>query len=378
MTSVNIFISRALAAVTVLVASSIPVGLIAQVQVDDREAELQAVRGEISRLRQQVDRLQGEERNRSHELTRIEVDLQLQKARLAEVRTRRSAVSEHLEQSRAEAAALQVRLRQTEKLLAASAQRLHGWSAGSALRWMTMNSSGDEMNQVRWLRYLVGSSRQRRATYNEQKQRLDELLSGLDAQEVELASLVTQEEQRNQELIAAYRRQTRSLTQVRRQRTQLAQTVAGLVDRERRLDEFIGLLQGRSFAGETPIQRFRGVLEPPVRARVAKGFGPQMDPRYKTKVPHNGLEYDLTGQRQTVGAVYAGEVVYAAMFQGFGLTAIVAHPGDAFSLYAGLASLRVSKGDIVALQQPVGSAEGSLYFEIRLENRPQDPSRWVR
>ncbi len=77
-------------------------------------------------------------------------------------------------------------------------------------------------------------------------------------------------------------------------------------------------------------------------------------------------------------AIYAGQVLYAAPFEGYGLTAIVLHPGRVFTLYSGLSELGVAQGDVVTLGHVVGAVARQLYFEIRVENRPENPADWLR
>ncbi len=138
-------------------------------------------------------------------------------------------------------------------------------------------------------------------------------------------------------------------------------------------------LAGRSAAplSGRPIQEFRGALDWPVRGRVAQGFGARREPRYGTRVPHNGLEL-RTEAGQEVRTIYPGRVVFAAPFEGYGPTVVVHHSGRVFTLYAGLDRLRVRQDDILRLGQPVGVAASRLYFEIREENRPVDPRNWLR
>jgi len=76
--------------------------------------------------------------------------------------------------------------------------------------------------------------------------------------------------------------------------------------------------------------------------------------------------------------VYPGKVVFAAPFEGYGPTVVVQHAGRAFTLYAGLAEVSVARDDMLSLQQPVGRADAGLYFEIRVENRPENPLSWMR
>ncbi len=159
----------------------------------------------------------------------------------------------------------------------------------------------------------------------------------------------------------------------------LTTRTAELADRERKLANFLDFLYGRTPGNPagTPMQQFRGVLDWPAEGKVTEGFGQILDPRYKTKVPHNGVDLAVAPGAE-VQAVFAGKVLYAAPFQGYGNTVIVQHPGRVFTLYAGLSALRVGKEDMLSLGDAVGLASDKLYFEIRVENRPEDPLGWLR
>ena len=85
-----------------------------------------------------------------------------------------------------------------------------------------------------------------------------------------------------------------------------------------------------------------------------------------------------TAPGSEVRAVFPGKVLFAAPFQGYGTTVIVHHPGRVFSLYAGLSQLKANKDDVLSLNDVVGLASDKLYFEIRVENRPEDPTGWLR
>ncbi|MGE5233259.1 MAG: murein hydrolase activator EnvC family protein, partial [Acidobacteriota bacterium] len=143
--------------------------------------------------------------------------------------------------------------------------------------------------------------------------------------------------------------------------------------------DFLDLLYGRNPAIQgKPLASFRGVLDWPLRGRVVRGFGVQLDPRYGTKVPHNGIDIAPAEPGDEVRAIYPGKVLFAAPFPGYGVTVVVHHAGRAFTLYGGLASARVAKDDVVSLGAPVGSAGDLVYFEIRVENHPEDPLTWLR
>ena len=113
---------------------------------------------------------------------------------------------------------------------------------------------------------------------------------------------------------------------------------------------------------------------PPV---YAAGFGPRLDPRYRTEVPHNGLDVEVAAGTE-VRAIFPGKVLYAAQFEGYGTMVVVYHSGRAFTLYAGLRSLAVAKDDMLSLGEVLGTAAETLYFEIRIDNQPEDPADWLR
>ena len=70
------------------------------------------------------------------------------------------------------------------------------------------------------------------------------------------------------------------------------------------------------------------------------------------------------GKLYQLQAVFAGKVVFAAPFQGYGNTVILLHPGRVFTLYAGLSDLKVGREGMLSLGDVVGLSTDKLYFEI--------------
>ena len=128
---------------------------------------------------------------------------------------------------------------------------------------------------------------------------------------------------------------------------------------------------------EEAIQGFKGVLDWPLAGRVVTDFGPRLDPRYRTQVPHNGIAIEAP-LRSPVRPIYPGNVIFASPFQGYGLTVVVKHAGGVLTLYAGLETLQVARGDVVTLGSVLGAATAELYFELREQNRAVDPLEWLR
>lgn len=232
---------------------------------------------------------------------------------------------------------------------------------------------------VRLIRYLARRDYAAVADYRQAERRLTAERGLLLAQRGEAERWLRDEEVRRRQLLALRQNKAALLARLDQEQRTLSAETLSLGEKARKLSAFLDLLTGReggSLAG-TPIQQFRGVLDPPVQGRVTSGFGPRLDPRYRTQVPHNGVDFS-TAPDSEVRAVFPGKVLYAAPFEGYGNTVIVQHPGRVFTLYAGLSAVRVGREGMVSLGDVVGRSADTLYFEIRVENRPENPLTWFR
>lgn len=87
---------------------------------------------------------------------------------------------------------------------------------------------------------------------------------------------------------------------------------------------------------------------------------------------------------QAVRAIFAGKVVYADWFNGYGLLLIIDHGNGYMSLYGhnkGFSKKlhdRVNAGEVVAAVGNSDSQEAGLYFAIRCNGKPINPENWCR
>ncbi len=129
---------------------------------------------------------------------------------------------------------------------------------------------------------------------------------------------------------------------------------------------------------------FKGQLPNPCGGDVMRGFGDYVHPKFKTRVPHPGL--DLGAPLGTpVKAVFDGQVEYAGWLSGYGYTVILSHPGGFFTIYGHLDQISVKKGDALAQNQVLGAVGDNaalgttgLYFELRQGAKAVDPAPWLR
>src|SRR6185312_6287410 len=190
---------------------------------------------------------------------------------------------------------------------------------------------------VRLLRYLARRDRAAIDHYQQARADLDRERERLVARRRETEQWIRSEQARRGQLVAVREHKQQILARVVKEGQSLTARATELQDKEKKLAAFLDFLAGKnpgSPAG-TPIEQFRGVLDWPAEGRVTAGFGSTLDPRYRTKVPHTGVDLAVAPGAE-VKAVFPGKVLFAAPFQGYGNTVIVQHPGRVFTLYAGL------------------------------------------
>lgn len=131
----------------------------------------------------------------------------------------------------------------------------------------------------------------------------------------------------------------------------------------------------------TPFARQKAKLPWPTRGKVRERFGSRIA---QGKLRSNGIRIATKGNAK-VQAVHYGRIVFSDWLRGFGLLLIIDH-GDGFmSLYGNNSSLLketgdwVSAGDLISYSgESGGASESGLYFEIRRNGKPLNPTKWLR
>ena len=352
----------------------------AAAQTSSRESELESIRDQIMVLRSRLNRVRQEAGGLRGDLRETEVALELQNKRLEEARTARALAEDSLAQVESEIGGLEIDLEDLREILREQMVDLHRLGQQGYVRlFLSIRSQDDLLPGIRQMRYLVKRDGGLLERYQTTHTKLSAKASQLVEYREEVRQWLEAESTRLDQLERLESRLNSLLARLESEDRRLTQQTTQLADKEKKLANLIDFLYGRTEGplSGTPVQNFRGVLDWPASGRVSKQFGPRLDPQYGTQVPHNGIELK-TSPASEIQVVYPGKVLYAAPFQGFGLTAIVHHPGRVFSLYAGMQQLRTRQDAVLSLGQVIGLSAEALYFEIRVENRPVDPLQWLR
>ncbi len=130
-----------------------------------------------------------------------------------------------------------------------------------------------------------------------------------------------------------------------------------------------------------PFRLRRGKMRMPTQGKLVKKFG---NTKAIGKLKWEGVLIDAAAG-SSVDAIHHGRVVFSDYLRGHGLLVIVDHGDSYMSLYAHNQSLLKETGDWVSNGETIarvgntgGQARTGLYFEIRHQGKPTDPTKWCR
>jgi len=341
------------------------------------QRELQRLQGEVELLRRQEQGVLGR-------LERLGAELRLRETRLREVTLRRDGLTAEIEGGRQDLARLEAAQRQRRAYLAFRVREVYkSGREGSVRRLLDGQRAQELLAALRYADLLGERDARALRALRETKDAIGEREARL-AQEREAAEGVARElRAARAELERSRRGQSEMLESLRRDRDRRGAAIAEL---EQAAEELNRLVAGLAPAGGLPtldVRKFRGLLAWPGEGEVGATFGWVVHPRFKTRVPHPGL--DIEGEFGAgIRSVFDGKVVFAAWMRGYGLTAIVDHGSGLLSIYAHASALLVEpgqpvlRGERIATVGDTGSLRGPyLYFELRVDGEPTDPLAWL-
>ncbi|PWW40505.1 septal ring factor EnvC (AmiA/AmiB activator) [Idiomarina loihiensis] len=212
------------------------------------------------------------------------------------------------------------------------------------------------------------------ATLTEQLKQQQNQLASLQAEQQEQRAQLEQQQHRQEEKLAELQQQQRKdrsrVTQLEQSREQLEQVLSAI-------ETALAQQKDVRLVG---LQAVKNQLRWPSDGDVKRLFGQRREGPLEWK----GVL--IEGQNgQPVRSIANGRVVYADWLRGFGLVIVIDHGESYMSLYGHNQTLtkaigdKVRKDEEIALMGQSGSRNSAaLYFEIRHQGRPQNPSNWIR
>jgi septal ring factor EnvC (AmiA/AmiB activator) len=186
------------------------------------------------------------------------------------------------------------------------------------------------------------------------------------------------------------RKRSKLLAYVRKEKSAQLAAIESLKQAAQNLDEKMKNLSAgptakapEEFTASEPFRAYKGLLKMPVKGKIVSLFGKFKNIQYKVLNFRSGIEIQ-TERGEPIQAVYAGKILYADWFKGYGNMIIIDHGENYYTVYAHIEEAFKAAGDVVeagevmATVGDTGSITGpKLYFEVRHHGKPLDPMQWL-
>jgi len=353
-----------------------------------RESQLKTVLAKIQQLKQAIDDKENSKSQYIRQLQSIE-------SQIGSVNEKIRRIRQEIDANKTELEALRETRRQHQRQLGAETEQLAeqvyaAFTLGRQEKVKMLFSQGDPSRLQRNLVYYQYFSNARVALIDDVKDKIDRLIetesrieltrqkleagrADLDAQKQRLAGDREQRETVIASLDRQLEQQGGNLTRLEQEARQLQQLIDSI---QKLLDE-----APEDDISRTAFADLKGRLAWPVKGRVRRLFGhtkPYSDLRWQ------GIVIEAPNGRE-VRAVSGGRVAFADWLRGLGNLIIIDHGNSYLSLYGHNESLYksagewVEAGDVIAsIGSSGGQQQPGLYFEIRKNGKPQNPTRWCK
>jgi septal ring factor EnvC (AmiA/AmiB activator) len=352
-----------------------------------RNADLARIRADIARLRTRLDDLRTQTRSAEHDLEEADVELSIRTNELQLAIDMQSQLEEQRRETESQIAAITPRIAREKEFLRKRLAALYRLGGLSYVRMLlSIDDRRDPVQAMSMLSFLVSRDARAVTRFQAEREQLRARTTELADREQKVAGARRIVEQRQRSVAAARADKERTLLSLRNQGSESEQKLAELEEKAKRLEHLLDVLsrQNGTAAAATDIRSVQGALAWPVQGKIIERFGKQRNAKFSTVTFSNGLKIAAAPGAE-VRSVFAGTVLFSQWFKGYGNLVILDHGNRVFSLYGNLKSPAVAVGDRINAGQAlagVGESEdahsGYLYFEIRQDNKPEDPQKWLR
>jgi septal ring factor EnvC (AmiA/AmiB activator) len=352
-----------------------------------RPTDLERIRTDITRLRLRLEEVRRQAQSAARELEEVDLELGIRTSELELASVAETKLAADQRAIELQIVALVPRIARQKADLRKRLVALYRLGGLSYVRMLLALDGGrNPIEAMSMLSYLVSRDSRLVTRFQVTQQQLATRQVELADRREKLRRTRLVVEERRRAVATAHAQKEVVLARLRVEETGATQQLATLEEKARRLQRLVDTLslQKRGIAPPTDIRSVQGALPWPIDGKVVERFGRQRNPKFATYTVNNGLKIEAVPGTQ-VRAVFQGTVLFSQWFKGYGNLIILDHGNRVFSLYGNLKQSGVAVGDRIAGGQTIAgvgesedAASGYLYFEVRHDNHPEDPQKWLR
>ena len=356
-----------------------------------RAAETETTEKEIESVKSQIKTVQTRIRSAENELEQMLAELQKYETAAADVtmtvRQLNSAISakqDRLATLNEELNQLGENLRQEKTLLSEQVRAMYRTGRNDYIKLLLNQENPTLFGRVLAYHDYYNRARTKRiGAIRLTQEQLAALQEKINGDKEELISLRSGKEAKLAELNAHRQDREKLLARSRRFIDDQDRQLQVLLKTEQELGELLTRLKRseEKYEDELSFASLKGKLKWPVRGKITSRYG---ETKKGGKLKSRGITFASAAGTE-VHAISSGTVVYADWFRNLGLLLILDHGNGFMSLYGYNEVLLKKAGDRVGKNNPIartgdtgGQKYPGLYFEIRREGTPLNPSLWCR
>lgn len=355
-------------------------------QENDR---LNSIKGEIADLTQQVKEFETKENSILEDVEKYQLMLSLRTAELRGIEQNLTTTELEIVKINSEIRHIEGSIQQSMTYLKGRLRTMYKLGEYNYFKILLSLKTPDEMKKGIWYLSRLTKEDKRHITLMEKESRkLNLKLEESKIKKKEILELKDLSEKKHDQISLLLSDKEKLLQDIRSTRTLRLAAISELNTASHQLEELIHNIAEGALDATTAInlniKNFRGLLSPPVEAKIQKKYGEEVHPVFEIKIPHNGITYAVKSGTE-IQTIFNGKVIYNKRFKGYGNLVIIDHGSGIVSFYAHLLKPLVVLGDQVIKGQKIGlsgesgSLEGEiLFFEILEDGKPADPMVWLK
>jgi septal ring factor EnvC (AmiA/AmiB activator) len=346
--------------------------------ITQKKKDLKDVKKELSLTKEKEKKIQGQETSILESLHAIEIELYDKEEELKQMEARLERTKERLQQAKDQIATLNREMEWTKEELFSRLVALYkmGRTPPEAIL-LTSESYLDLLRIDKFLKVIINFDSRLIDTYRYQVALKSRYQEELTKEQFQWERHISDVEQKKKEIERVRRTKRALLKSIKNQKSVYQKVIDELQERAKELQTLIVKLEREKHLlayRKSKHDTIKGKLIPPIQGKVISLFKER---------GQNGIEIQAPMGAQ-IRAVLPGKVLYADWFKGFGNVVIIDHGDHTFTIYGYGSELLKKEGDIVSQGETIalvgssGSLKGPcLYFEIRYQGKPQDPTQWI-
>ncbi len=349
----------------------------------DTNSKLKRVNQQIANIKAKLGSDQAKRNSEQNQLAQAESELAHLKQAMQQNKQQLRDISKQLKQLQQQNSTLQQQLQQQQHLLTSQIANSYRLGEQPLLKLLLSEKNPEYIQRI--LMYYKYFNQQRINSINRYKQTLSQLDDNLTvSQQTQLKLQAIQQKHKSEQkqYRASLKNRQRLIAKLDRRISSKQQKLAQLRNNKRALAQAIRQASKKStvrFVQNKAFSKQKGQYPWPTQGSIQQRYGSSIA---GSELKRDGVLISAKSG-QTVHAIANGRVIFSKWMAGYGQLIIIDHGNGYMTLYGRNQTLLKRVGDSVKSGQVIatvgrtgGYKKTGLYFAIRHNARPLNPSQW--